>query len=255
MSEPEIKVWTCKIGGMDLGDLPPGSDSPLRKAVKSAYFYLTGKDADFCFSGWSGELTDLEYEVAYKKPREEKEEAPKMTDDHYDEEKRNPFFQESSKGPTKELTLARVLYLALGSPTFMSKRLAPPMCVCNGRLYLGDELVWKGDCDIYKVRHRVSSIADEFGVTLELLHESGDHVLWSSATPDLWTGYCDTTKKAGGSAPILDCYDEYEKRHREQVRQWQIDHGFLKERKKKKPAEKKKSIRKKKKSNTRSRTK
>lgn len=46
-----------------VGDIPVGADQPMRKAVALAYKELTGKDPDFIFSGWGGELTDLEKEL------------------------------------------------------------------------------------------------------------------------------------------------------------------------------------------------
>ena len=55
-----MKVWECKIGGCDDSCLPPGSDSPMREAIKIAYKELTGKDCDFIFSGWGSELTEYE---------------------------------------------------------------------------------------------------------------------------------------------------------------------------------------------------
>lgn len=62
------KIWTCKIGEVCDHKLPPGSDLPMRQAIKKAYYELTGEWPEFVFSGWGGELTDVEREVAYKKP-------------------------------------------------------------------------------------------------------------------------------------------------------------------------------------------
>jgi len=63
-----MKIWDCKIGEVDDGDVPEGGDLPMREAVRKAYKELTGKDATFLFSGWGGELTDLEREVVERKP-------------------------------------------------------------------------------------------------------------------------------------------------------------------------------------------
>lgn len=60
MKMSEKQVWYCKIGGADESDLPWGADSPMREAVKIAYKQLTGKEPDFCFTGWGAELTDAE---------------------------------------------------------------------------------------------------------------------------------------------------------------------------------------------------
>lgn len=56
-----MKVWECKIGGGI--DVSGGADHPMRVAVQRAYLELTGREAQFCFSGWGGTLTDLEREV------------------------------------------------------------------------------------------------------------------------------------------------------------------------------------------------
>lgn len=55
-------IWQCKIGGLT-GEIPDGGDLPMRQAIKQAYYDLTGKEAEFCFSGWSAELTDSERSV------------------------------------------------------------------------------------------------------------------------------------------------------------------------------------------------
>ena len=47
-------------------DLPMGSDSPMRRAIIDAYVRLTGKEPEFCFSGWGAELTEIERRVAYQ---------------------------------------------------------------------------------------------------------------------------------------------------------------------------------------------
>lgn len=53
-------IWTCKIGDADLSNVPPGADAPMREAVDTAFFRLTGQEPAFIFSGWSGELTEGE---------------------------------------------------------------------------------------------------------------------------------------------------------------------------------------------------
>lgn len=66
-----FKTWTCKIGECDEALLPPGADYPMRLAVEKAYRELTGCTPTFCFSGWGGELTNVEREVVndQKAPR------------------------------------------------------------------------------------------------------------------------------------------------------------------------------------------
>ena len=55
-----ISIWSCKIGLITTGNLPSGSDAPMRAAVEKAYKELTGHEADFCSSGWGAELTSGE---------------------------------------------------------------------------------------------------------------------------------------------------------------------------------------------------
>lgn len=59
-----MKIWTCKIGEVNAHDLPMASDGPMRQAVAEAYEKLTGHKPKFIFSGWGGELTETEREVA-----------------------------------------------------------------------------------------------------------------------------------------------------------------------------------------------
>lgn len=54
------KVWECKIGEIDENALPPGADFPMRRAIEAAYFALTGKEPKFIFSGWGGELNEIQ---------------------------------------------------------------------------------------------------------------------------------------------------------------------------------------------------
>lgn len=49
--------WSCIIGEIERKYLPAGSDFPMRLAVSAAYFQVTGKEANFCFSGWGSQLT------------------------------------------------------------------------------------------------------------------------------------------------------------------------------------------------------
>jgi len=59
----QVKIWECKIGFALRDKLPSGADAPLRQAVQKAFRDLVGKDAEFCFSGWGGELTETEKDV------------------------------------------------------------------------------------------------------------------------------------------------------------------------------------------------
>lgn len=53
------RAWSCLIGYTD-SDLPSGCDAPMRKAVESAYFDLTGQEAVFVFSGWGATLSGVQ---------------------------------------------------------------------------------------------------------------------------------------------------------------------------------------------------
>lgn len=56
------RIWTCKIGGRVSG-LPNGADLPMRRAIYSAFQAVTGRESEFIFSGWGGELTEGERAV------------------------------------------------------------------------------------------------------------------------------------------------------------------------------------------------
>jgi hypothetical protein len=65
MSE-ELKpqtVWFCKVGVLGAVDLPRGADNPMRNAICDEFARVTGKDAEFCFSGWGQRLSELELAV------------------------------------------------------------------------------------------------------------------------------------------------------------------------------------------------
>lgn len=58
------KIWECKIGECDPHDLPRGADAPMREAIRKAYIKIVGKEPAFIFSGWGGDLTDIERDIA-----------------------------------------------------------------------------------------------------------------------------------------------------------------------------------------------
>ena len=53
-------VWFCKIGSLENLAMPNGADLPMRQAIQKAFEEITGVNAEFCFSGWGGELTESE---------------------------------------------------------------------------------------------------------------------------------------------------------------------------------------------------
>jgi len=58
-------IWECKIGIDEIGETGLGADLPMRQAVALAFAMVTGKDADFCFSGWNSKLTPTESKVVH----------------------------------------------------------------------------------------------------------------------------------------------------------------------------------------------
>lgn len=64
MSEKRERVWSCKVGGI-VGEIPMGSDLPMRRAIQEAFRQVTGAYPDFTFSGWGETLTENERIIAY----------------------------------------------------------------------------------------------------------------------------------------------------------------------------------------------
>ena len=62
------QIWTCRIGPITSGDLPSGSDSPMRNAVESAFYDLMGYYPKACFSGWGSNFTKQEMEIVENNP-------------------------------------------------------------------------------------------------------------------------------------------------------------------------------------------
>jgi len=131
----------------------------------------------------------------------------------------------------KSFTLKEMLYMALGSGSYyFSKELAPPMAICNAKLFIESDkpnenhcLAWNGDCDIHKDRFLIHRIATTFGVTLGLYFES--NCLWLSNKPDIWLGYSGPDKE--GPLPMCEVFPYFEKLHQEMVLQWKKDNGFF----------------------------
>jgi hypothetical protein len=73
---PEAKwkgrlIWECKIGIDEIGETERGCDSLMRQAVAIAFAMVTGKAADFCFSGWNAKLTPAESKIVHKNDSEQ----------------------------------------------------------------------------------------------------------------------------------------------------------------------------------------
>ena len=52
--DPERATWTCTVTGPYMGENPPGSDLPMREAVREAYERVTGHSETDLWSGWNG---------------------------------------------------------------------------------------------------------------------------------------------------------------------------------------------------------
>ena len=65
----EYKVWDCKIVVASEPGVPDGFDAVPRRAAIDA-IEEKGIEVISCFSGWGGELTDIEIEIIerHKKP-------------------------------------------------------------------------------------------------------------------------------------------------------------------------------------------
>jgi len=102
------KIWTCKIGATVPAELPSGSDLPMRHAVEAEFKRLTGRHAAFTFSGWAGELTEVERAVV-----EDREPDPaKVTTDWPVED--GPFLCMPDMA-LRHARIAHALYVALTS--------------------------------------------------------------------------------------------------------------------------------------------
>lgn len=63
-------IWTCKIGGPG-ALLGGGNDFPMRQAIEKAYLEVVGRECEFNFSGWGGQLDECERAVVEDRlPRE-----------------------------------------------------------------------------------------------------------------------------------------------------------------------------------------
>lgn len=56
------RIWKCKVGG-PVNWLPGGADLPMRNAIREAFTRITGREAEFVFSGWGATLTEGERAV------------------------------------------------------------------------------------------------------------------------------------------------------------------------------------------------
>jgi hypothetical protein len=56
------RIWFCKVGG-PADFFEKGADAPMRRAIAKAFREITGRDPQFTFSGWGGELTEGERAV------------------------------------------------------------------------------------------------------------------------------------------------------------------------------------------------
>jgi hypothetical protein len=128
-------------------------------------------------------------------------------------------------GQSKLLSIRQVIRMAIGGRVFFSKRMAPPMTICNSRIFSDNDFVFSTDLELRKYSEVLTNIAEGFGVTITVRREVGDKPVWSSETPTLWLGYNPHTEKY--DQPTIDeVYPWFVKRARETQRQWCIDHGL-----------------------------
>jgi hypothetical protein len=141
---------------------------------------------------------------------------------------KNDFFNEKVEGPTKEISLKDAVHMALGYRIYFSKRLSPPGCICNGRVYTehGD-FVYGGDIDVFKCASRLEEVSDQFGVELFIFGEHGNSYYWRSSEGDMWQGgHSKNGEWSEEPVKFYEVEEEFQKHHDQRVRQWQIDHGL-----------------------------
>lgn len=151
-----------------------------------------------------------EKEAEAEESGEAEQAAPQMLNHHN---------KEKVAGPSATLTLQQAVAIAVTPRTFFSKRLAPPMTLCNGRVYCGDDYIYGSDIVVPECAQRLARVAHGFGVRLELRYESGDRVLWNSDEPEIWHGL----EKPVSIQDAMTLY--YEPAAEKQRAQWQKDHG------------------------------
>jgi len=129
----------------------------------------------------------------------------------------NEFFKRPIEGVSQELPIACAVEIACnGGRVFFSKRLAPPLTICNARVYADDDFVFSSDIEIIKVARALALISKLYGVTIRILYEHGNSVYWTSEDPETW-------QPSGKN--LREAYAEDEPRRKELQRQWMIDHG------------------------------
>lgn len=140
----------------------------------------------------------------------------------------NDYFNKPVEGPVKELSISKAIHMALGGRVFLSKRLSPPMTICNGRVYAEafgqNHYVFSSDLEIIKVIRPLVAIAEEYGVIVRIYSESGSDPLWCSHDPEEWRGY--NPKQDASRVTIKEAYPWYEQHAKEQQSRWMLDHGM-----------------------------
>lgn len=114
-----MKIWGCKVGEIDMENLPKGSDAIMRAAVEEAYKKLTGEWPRFVFSGWGAELDRNERSVV-----ENREPSAQDYLDHQNEAQLRLLLQQ------KEEELSRLRKLA-----FEAGGVYPPDNIDEGKGY------------------------------------------------------------------------------------------------------------------------
>lgn len=143
---------------------------------------------------------------------------------------KNDFFAGTTNGPSKEINLRTAVEMAIGYSLFMSKRLSPPSCICNARIYTAEgDFVFKSDIEVFKEAAALRNISEVFGTELFIFGESGQEYYWRSSQPTMWQGGHEVDGKWVTETPISFTHIRpyFVKKHKQSVRQWSIDHGLL----------------------------
>lgn len=134
----------------------------------------------------------------------------------------NDFFKEKVSGPSKGLSVQRAVEIACGGRRiFMSKRLSPPLCICNGRIYADDEFVFSSDIEMRESAKRLHLVAETFGVKLRLFYEHGNDAIWSSEEPEKMNLYGKVFDSIEEAYKVAKPYSD------QSQRQWLLDRGLV----------------------------
>ena len=148
----------------------------------------------------------------------------------------------------KNLRIQDGLAMAFGSYrkfAGFSKRLSPAMTIHNAAISANGVKVMDADVIVPKYYRQLKMVGEIFDVEIKIHYESDawgaknlskTRFLWTSKDPDNWYGYCVDIdgNEIQAPAPLSDVLPYYEKDAEDHRKQWMIDHGLVKVRKKRK---------------------